>query len=120
MGNIDWGHLFWEFNGRINRGKWWLVLVVTSFFVTVAWSIVIWRTTVWWFVLATVVTLFAIWPTLAAHVKRFHDRDKPGVWVLVGFIPVIGGLWLLVELGFLEGSRGENNYGLDPLAPAEV
>jgi len=50
-----------------------------------------------------------IWPLLAIQVKRFHDRNKSGWWGLVGFIPYIGSLWLIVELGFFgpveEGNR---------------
>jgi hypothetical protein len=31
------------------------------------------------------------------------------------FVPVIGGLWYLVECGFLKGTTGPHNYGPDPL-----
>ena len=55
----------------------------------------------------------AFWAGLALQVKRFHDRDKSGWWVLIGFVPVIGGLWLLIELGFLRGTEGANRFGGD-------
>jgi uncharacterized membrane protein YhaH (DUF805 family) len=55
------------------------------------------------------------WNSLAVAVKRYHDRDKSGWWVLIIFVPVIGGLWYLIECGFLRGSEGHNNYGRDPL-----
>jgi len=58
--------------------------------------------------------LVAIWMKLAVLVKRWHDRDKSGWWMLVGLIPVIGGLWILIECGFLEGTRGSNRYGPSP------
>jgi uncharacterized membrane protein YhaH (DUF805 family) len=32
------------------------------------------------------------------------------------FVPVIGGLWYLIECGFLRGTPGPNAYGPDPLA----
>ncbi|TGR16409.1 DUF805 domain-containing protein, partial [Mesorhizobium sp. M8A.F.Ca.ET.197.01.1.1] len=48
--------------------------------------------------------------------KRWHDRNKSGWWTLIGLIPIIGGIWLLIELGILEGTRGANQYGPDPLA----
>ncbi len=48
--------------------------------------------------------------------KRYHDRNKSGWWVLIVFVPVIGGLWYLIECGFLRGTPGPNNYGPDPLA----
>ena len=55
-----------------------------------------------------------IWMTVAMQIKRWHDRDKSGVWMLVGFIPVIGPLWTLVELMFLEGTMGPNRFGPSP------
>jgi uncharacterized membrane protein YhaH (DUF805 family) len=52
-----------------------------------------------------------IWVGVAVGVKRFHDRDKPGWWVLIGFIPVIGLFWYIFELGLQPGSPGPNRYG---------
>ena len=60
--------------------------------------------------------LAVTWITIAVGIKRFHDRNKSGVWVLIIFVPVIGGLWYLIECGFLRGTPGPNNYGPDPLA----
>jgi uncharacterized membrane protein YhaH (DUF805 family) len=57
------------------------------------------------------VNLLLLWPALALSVKRWHDRDKPGWWVLVGLIPVIGWLWLVIENGLLRGSAGANRFG---------
>ncbi len=55
--------------------------------------------------------LFFGWAGLALGVKRWHDRNKSGWWVLVGLIPVVGQLWTLVECGLLPGTRGENRFG---------
>lgn len=54
-----------------------------------------------------------LWPALAVSVKRWHDRDKSGWWVLIQLLPVIGTLWALVENGFLRGTAGPNRYGDD-------
>ena len=67
----------------------------------------------------TVILAFGVlvnWISLAIAVKRYHDRDKSGWWVLIIFLPVIGALWYLIECGFLRGSDGNNDYGPDPLA----
>ena len=53
---------------------------------------------------------------LSANVRRYHDRDKSGWWVLIMLIPFIGPLWLLIEIGFLRGTRGANRFGADPVA----
>ncbi len=53
---------------------------------------------------------------LAGVVKRLHDRDRSGWFYLVALVPVIGTLWMLIELGFLRGTPGMNRFGPDPLA----
>ena len=58
----------------------------------------------------------ALWISLAVAVKRYHDRNKSGWWVLIALVPVIGGIWYLIEAGFLAGTPGPNDYGPDPLA----
>jgi uncharacterized membrane protein YhaH (DUF805 family) len=60
-------------------------------------------------------------PSIAVQVRRFHDQDKSGWWVLIGLIPILGGLAVLVFM-FLEGTRGTNRFGPDPKeeATAEV
>jgi uncharacterized membrane protein YhaH (DUF805 family) len=60
--------------------------------------------------------LAATWISIAVGIKRFHDRNKSGVWILIIFVPLIGSLWYLIECGFLRGTPGPNNYGPDPLA----
>ncbi len=63
-----------------------------------------------------------VWTELAITAKRWHDRDKPAVMVLVMFIPLVGGIWTLVECGCLEGTLGPNRYGPSPkgLGQADV
>jgi uncharacterized membrane protein YhaH (DUF805 family) len=62
-------------------------------------------------VLLVVVT----WILLAAGVRRWHDRDKSGWWMLLNVIPVVGTVWYMIECGFLPGTQGANRYGADPL-----
>ena len=59
--------------------------------------------------------LALIYPVIALYAKRWHDRNKSGWWSLIGLIPIIGGIWMLIELGFLKGTAGPNSYGPDPL-----
>lgn len=58
-------------------------------------------------------------PNIAVQVRRFHDQDKSGWMVLLGFVPYIGGLVLLVFM-CLEGPRGPNRYGPDPKDPGQA
>jgi uncharacterized membrane protein YhaH (DUF805 family) len=52
-------------------------------------------------------------PSIAVQVRRFHDQDKSGWFVLLALIPLVGGLIVLVFM-CLEGTRGPNQYGPDP------
>jgi len=56
---------------------------------------------------------------LAVSVKRCHDRDRSGWFLLIYFIPIIGELWVSIELGFLRGTAGANRFGPDPLQRAD-
>ncbi|RPD49638.1 DUF805 domain-containing protein [Hymenobacter sediminis] len=60
-------------------------------------------------------TLAIIVPSLSVVVRRLHDQNKTGWWFLIGFVPVVGGIWLLVLL-CTEGTAGPNQYGPDPKA----
>jgi uncharacterized membrane protein YhaH (DUF805 family) len=143
------------FGGRINRAKYWLALVLY----TVAWLIfaavaikllrvldkddpfdflggglALWIT-------GLSLALMVLWSSLATGVKRLHDRDKSGWWILLfwfapgvlsgaartaihggaGVLLTLAsfaiGVWAIIELGFLPGTRGANFYGPDPLLP---
>lgn len=115
MENIDWQWLLLQFDGRINRAKYWIgvaAIVVIEIVVLVI-ALIINSGAIW--VLAYLLLFALIWPALAISIKRWHDRGKSGWWVLIGLIPLIGFWWVLIECGFLEGDDGPNEYGPDPL-----
>ena len=47
--------------------------------------------------------------------RRLHDLDDSAARLLLLLIPIIGPIWLLIDLGFRKGTEGENQYGADPL-----
>jgi uncharacterized membrane protein YhaH (DUF805 family) len=49
------------------------------------------------------------------RIKRWHDRDKSAVWVLVGLIPFVGWVWSFLECGLTRGTAGPNRYGPAPI-----
>jgi len=74
-------------------------------------------------IVGSVLAPLCIWIALAIQIKRWHDRGHSGWRVLINVIPILGPLWVLVELGFLKGSAGANRFGADPLqtaAPVEI
>jgi uncharacterized membrane protein YhaH (DUF805 family) len=54
-------------------------------------------------------------PGTAVTVRRLHDTDRSGWWILIGLIPVIGGIALLVFM-VLDSTPGDNQYGPNPKA----
>ena len=59
------------------------------------------------------VTVFAVWSSVCLGIKRYHDRNKPGVWVLLSIVPFLN-IWYFIEAGFLGGTVGPNDFGPDP------
>ena len=66
------------------------------------------------FVPLVLFVLAGIIPMIAVTVRRFHDQDKSGWMYLLSFIPYVGGIVIIVFM-CLEGTRGENRFGPDPL-----
>ncbi len=58
-----------------------------------------------------------LWPNLAVCVKRLHDRDLSGWWILLQLLPLIGNAWMIMNLGVLRGTEGPNRYGPPPRRP---
>jgi len=128
---MDIVSLLTSYEGRINRAKWWLVLLILVIVQWIVWYII--AMTMGVDMMATsdpaqmeqamtavgvpviIVSLIFLYPTLALYTKRWHDRGKSGWWTLIILIPLIGGIWALIELGILRGTVGPNQYGPDPL-----
>ncbi|MDP4805084.1 MAG: DUF805 domain-containing protein, partial [Candidatus Nanopelagicales bacterium] len=56
-------------------------------------------------------------PALAVLVRRLHDTGKSGWWALIGFVPLVGGIVLLV-FTVLDSDAGGNKFGESPKALA--
>lgn len=65
------------------------------------------------FIVFCLLWLVFLLPSLAVTVRRFHDQDKSGWMVLLMFVPIIGGLIVLIFM-LLPGTEGPNRYGPDP------
>lgn len=95
-----------DFEGRATRSEywWWVVFqIAVSFGLNV----------ISFHFLAGLFVIICLVPSLSLAVRRLHDIDKSGFWLLLTFVP-FGGLALLVMF-CLEGTQGANQYGPDPL-----
>ena len=59
--------------------------------------------------------LALIIPGLAVSVRRLHDTNRSGWWMLISFVPLVGGIVMLI-FTVTEGNSYENRYGPDPKA----
>jgi uncharacterized membrane protein YhaH (DUF805 family) len=132
--------LLFGFKGRINRAKYWLVVSIW-FVASVAGMMLVWMSefSMIAIVLTAVVAIAGIVVGVAVGIKRLHDRNKSGWWLLLFYLaPVVFdavakgtgsagmvfsiaslaiSIWAIVELGCLRGTIGPNPYGPDPVAP---
>jgi len=69
-------------------------------------------------VIASLWGLATLLPGIAVAVRRLHDTDMSGWWLLLFFVPLIG-IVMLIIWWIGEGTSGYNRFGPNPL-PKEV
>ena len=100
---------YFVFEGRASRSEyWWFQLIVSPSYLI---STII-ENEIGYFFLG--ITLFTLIPAISAGVRRLHDTNRSGFFLLLSIIPFIGGLVLLFFL-IPEGTKGKNRFGPDPL-----
>ena len=150
--------LLFTFTGRINRAKYWLAVVIylAITILLIAIGLILFGDSllaiddeaaddiaagllsrgVGFTLIVLVVYIPMVISGFMVGIKRLHDRDKSGWWLLVfyvlpGLLNMIGetlaagwifalasfavSIWALIELGILRGTAGPNRFGPDPL-----
>lgn len=114
--NFDLQQFYFSAQGRVNRKQWWLghpifVITLVLAFIDMVMDALDQQVGV-----GILSGLFAasLIPAILVDIKRWHDRDKSGWWMLIVLVPIIGAIWFLIELGFLAGSPGVNRFGPPP------
>jgi uncharacterized membrane protein YhaH (DUF805 family) len=104
-----------NFSGRAPRSEYWywtlfailLVLAAVLIDVSIANEQII---------LTVIAELIIALPGLAVSVRRLHDLDKSGWFVLLAFVPLVGSIILVIWF-CMRGTAGSNRFGPDPLKP---
>ena len=66
------------------------------------------------YILSTIIVLFLFIPSITSQIRRFHDKDKSGWFILINIIPLVG--WLIALVMLLDkGTPGKNRFGEYPL-----
>jgi len=110
-----------DFNGRARRTEYWMFILFNIIFTFGAMlldsllGLSISRE-VPYGPIYLIYVLSVLLPGLAVSVRRLHDTNKPGAYIFLALIPLIGSIILLVFLAS-DGDKGENQFGLDPKNP---
>jgi uncharacterized membrane protein YhaH (DUF805 family) len=103
--------------GRISRSQYWLKWALPVFVIGVVLVLLGFTTIDDPTVAATIIPIFdliILWPGIAILIKRSHDRDRSGWFILLFLVPLLN-IWPLIELLFVRGTIGGNRFGPDPV-----
>ncbi|MFP5204380.1 MAG: DUF805 domain-containing protein [Acidobacteriota bacterium] len=122
---MEWYLLAWkryaQFAGRSRRKEYWMFTLIHSLIIAglylagLALTLVLVGIPL--LVLTWLYSLAAVIPCFACSVRRLHDVGKSGWWLLLGLIPIIGGIVLIVWQA-TDSQIGDNPYGPNPKLPA--
>ena len=107
MPKHNWRTLL-SLRGRVRRGSfWWQVLLLATTFTAafIAIDAGAGRGATAW--------LYPpfFWLLLRLGVRRYHDLDRSGAWLLLLAIPLLGPLWVAIELFLRRGRHETNRFG---------
>ena len=98
---------FFDFSGRASKSEyWWFQLYNTILYIL---TFVFQNDLALLFSILVIANLI---PVFAAGVRRVHDSNKSGWWILISFVPIIGSY--IIVLLITDGSKGKNRFGPKP------
>jgi len=111
-------HNYVTFRGRASRSEFWywtLFAVLVALAGQIADNAVFERDPA---LFASLISLALFLPGWAIAVRRLHDIDHSGWWILVGL--TIVGIILLLVWACVKGTTGPNRFGSDPLPGSQT
>jgi uncharacterized membrane protein YhaH (DUF805 family) len=100
--------LLFGFKGRLDRTAWWIATILANLGLGIVFAIFgVPRPSV---LILLLLVPPLLWILTAVQVKRWHDRNKSGWWLLMNVVPIIGWIWVLIECGFMKGTTGSNRF----------
>lgn len=106
---MGWKNYF-SLNGRINRREYFRVVFLLNLFFNNINPITMDLKGILLLIICIIFSIVGICFT----VQRFHDLERPSIYLLFLLIPFVN-LYLAAVLLFRKGTNGENRYGKDPL-----
>ena len=114
--------LYSEFNGRCKRKDYWMFMLVNFLIISTSLSIglvllIITLKTIFAYIIMILISIlsilysaFILFPILSISVRRLHDQDRSGLFLLFNFIPWLGNLALIILMA-LPATPYDNRYG---------
>ena len=99
-----------EFTGRSRRKEYWM-FVLFNFIIMIGLAIIEGILGILG-ILSMLYGLAVLLPGIAVSIRRLHDTDRSGWWLLIGLIPVVG--LVLLYFMVLDSTPGDNQYGVNP------
>lgn len=103
-----------NFQGRARRREYWFWILGVVLAELVVLGVMYGVSQTLGVILYVALVLAVIVPTLAVAIRRLHDTDRSGWWVLLGLVPLAN--LVLIVFYLLEGTPGANRYGPSPKA----
>ena len=105
---------YFNVQGRARRQEYWMYFLVYLLIVVAA---ALLDGVLGMGLISALVTLAHLVPSITVGVRRLHDIDRSGWWLLIALLPLIG--WIIaLYWAIKEGDSGDNRYGADPKAAA--
>lgn len=115
----SWRFIFGSWRGRVSRRTFWLYGVGILLGLGILGQALLDIAGIDESRAAWIVDGLLVYPALAVSAKRWQDRNRSPLWVLVVLIPVIGWAWAVLDNGFVRGTSGANTFGPQPLDSLE-
>ncbi|MCW5206232.1 DUF805 domain-containing protein [Desulfobulbus sp. F5] len=104
------------FSGRARRKEYWM-FTLFSLIVSLILGIAEWIlgdvTGADLSIISLLYNLAIMLPSIGVSIRRLHDIDRSGWWLLLSFIPILGWIVLIV-FAARDSTPGENEYGPNP------
>ena len=107
------------FSGRARRKEYWYFTLFSAL-ISIAFAIIdglmgTFNSEAGTGLLGGIYSLAVLIPSIAVSVRRLHDTDHSGWWLLIALAPCIGAIVLLVFM-VTDSTPGNNQYGPSPKA----
>ncbi|WP_425221136.1 DUF805 domain-containing protein [Pseudomonas sp.] len=99
-----------EFQGRARRKEYWM-FILFNILASIICGVIDGILGI--MLLVPLYSLAVLLPSIAVCIRRLHDTNRSGWWILISLVPFVGSIILLIFL-CIEGDAGDNRFGPNP------